>query len=67
MSEKQEIIRQLLEMQKKFIAREHAGGLDPKDYYNPDSGSDLDGYQSSHTELSNRLVDIAHEEKGSRR
>ena len=67
MSEKQEIIQQLLEMQKKFIAREQAGGLDPKDYYDPDSGGDLDGYQSNYAELANKLVEMAHEEKGSRR
>ena len=67
MSEKQEIIQKLLEMQKQFIAREQAGGLDPKDYYDPDSGGDLEGYQSNYTELANKLVEMAHEEKGSRR
>ncbi len=67
MSEKQEIIRQILALQKKFIAREQAGGLEPKAYYDPESGSELDGYEASFNELANRLVDIAHEEKGSRR
>jgi hypothetical protein len=67
MSEKQEIIRQLLDMQKQFIAREQNGGLEPMDYYNPESNSDLDGYQSKYSDLANRLVDIAHEEKGSKR
>ncbi len=67
MSDKQEIIQKLLEMQKKFIAREQAGGLDPQDYYDPDTGGDLEGYQASYTELANKLVDMAHEEKGSRR
>ena len=67
MSEKQEIIRQLLAMQKKFIAREQSGDLEPKDYYDPEANSELDGYQSTYTELANRLVDMAHEEKGSNR
>ena len=67
MSEKQEIIRKLLEMQKQFIAKEQAGGLDLKDYYDPESGDDLDGFQASYDELANKLVDLAHAEKGSKR
>ena len=67
MSEKQEIIQKLLEMQKQFIAREQAGGLDPKDYYDPESGGDLEGYDANYTELANKLVEMAHEEKGSKR
>ncbi len=67
MSEKQEIIRKMLKMQKQFIAREQTGGLDPKDYYDPESGDDLDGFQASYDELANKLVDLAHAEKGSRR
>ncbi len=67
MTEKQEIIQQLLAMQKQFIAREQAGGLDPKEYYDPDSGGDLDGYQSNYSDLANKLVEMAHEEKGSHR
>ncbi len=67
MSEKQEIIRKMLEMQKKFIDYEHANGVDPKDYFAPDSGHDLDGYRQQYQELATRLVDMAHAEKGSRR
>lgn len=67
MSEKQEIIRKMLEMQKRFIAKEQAGGLDPRDYYDPESGDDLDGYQASYDELANRLVELAHAEQGSKR
>ncbi|MDE0097521.1 MAG: hypothetical protein OXN16_16140 [Gammaproteobacteria bacterium] len=67
MSEKLEIIRKMLEMQKQFIAKEQAGGLDPKDYYDPESGDDLDGFQAGYDELANKLVDLAHAEKGSKR
>ena len=35
MSEKQELIRKMLKMQKDFIAQEHQGGVDPKDYFAP--------------------------------
>ena len=67
MSEKQQIIQQMLEMQKKFMDYEHANGVDPGDYFNPEDGHDLDGYRQKYQELANRLIDMAHEEKGSRR
>ena len=67
MSEKQKIIQELIEMQKQFIAKEQAGGIEPEEYYNPDEGADLDGYQAKYNELANKLVDMAHEEKGSNR
>ncbi len=67
MSEKQAIIQRLLDMQKTFIALEQSGELQPKDYYDPEAGSKLEGYQSTYTDLANQLVEIAHEEKGSRR
>ncbi len=67
MSEKQEIIRKMIELQKKFIDFEHANGINPADYFHPAPGHMLDGYRQQYQELANRLVDIAHEEKGSRR
>ena len=67
MSEKQEIIQKMLEMQKKFIHYEQTNGVDPKDYFAPDSGHELDGYRQEYQELATKLVDMAHEEKGSRR
>lgn len=67
MNEKQQIIQQMLEMQKKFIAREHAQGVTSESYYKPEEGDDLDGYQEKYNALANRLIDIAHEEQGSRR
>lgn len=67
MSEKQEIIRRMIEMQKKFISYEHAKGVDPRDYFSPEAGHELDGYRQQYQELANKLLDLAHEEKGSRR
>lgn len=67
MSEKQKLIQEMLAMQKKFIAREHAGGIDPEEYYAPEDGDDLDGYQAKYDELANRLVDLAHAERQSKR
>jgi len=67
MSEKQKLIQEMLEMQKKFIAREHKGGIDSEDYYHPEGGDTLEGYQEKYNTLANRLVELAHEEKGSSR
>ena len=67
MNEKQTLIKQMLDMQKMFIAKEHQGGVDASDYYQPEEGDTLDGYQAKYNELANRLVELAHEEKGSHR
>jgi hypothetical protein len=67
MSEKQKLIKEMLAMQKKFIQREQASGVDAEEYYNPEEGSDLHGYQEQYNEMANRLVELAHSEKGSHR
>lgn len=67
MSDKQEMIKQLLEMQRKFIAYEHENGVEMKDYFTPESGHPLDGYRQQYNDLAVKLVDAAHEEVGSHR
>ncbi len=67
MSDRQELIKQMLEMQKKFIDYEHENGLDPFDYYTPKPGHPLEGYRQKYQELANKLVDTAHAEVGSER
>lgn len=67
MSEKQEIIQQMLEMQKKFISYEQNNGVNPEDYFNPQSGHELDGYRQQYQALASKLVDMAHADKGSHR
>ncbi|MGI9316179.1 MAG: hypothetical protein ACR2QW_02505 [bacterium] len=67
MSEKQKIIQEMLKMQKQFIAREHKGGIEPEEYYDEEGDSVLSGYQEKYNELANQLVDMAHQEQGSRR
>ncbi len=54
-------------MQKDFIAQEHEGGIDPKDYFAPESGHPLSGYRESYADLATQVVDLAHAEKGSKR
>ncbi len=67
MSSKQEIIKEMLEMQKKFSAYEKANGVDPQEYFKPEAGSEFDGYRAKYQELANKVVDMAHEEAGSER
>ena len=67
MSEKQKIIQRIMELQRKFIELEHAGGFSADEYYDSDGESELAKYKREHEELATRLVDLAHAEKGSRR
>jgi len=67
MSEKQELISKLLEMQKKFIDYEHENGVEMEDYFVPEEGHPLHGFRQDYMALANKLIDIAHAEKGSHR
>ncbi|MFW2440655.1 MAG: hypothetical protein ACN4GR_14960 [Arenicellales bacterium] len=67
MSTKQEKIQEMLDMQKKFIANEHANGFDAKDYYTPESGSVLDAYIDTYNDIAIEVMNDAHKERGSER
>jgi hypothetical protein len=67
MSSKQELIKEMLEMQKKFTSYEQANGVDPQEYFTPEAGSELDGYRQKYMEMAMKVVDMAHEEAGSER
>ena len=67
MTEKQKIIKQMLKMQKEFIKLERKGEFKADEYYDTDGDSKLAKYKSKFNELAIRLVDLAHEEKGSHR
>ena len=67
MSDKAAKIKEMLEMQKKFIAYEHANGVDPKDYFKPDADHELAGYRQKYRDLAMEVVDMAHKEAGSER
>ena len=67
MNEKQKIIQEMLEMQKKFIAQEQSEGIDLEEYYRGEGDSVVNGYQARYSELANKLVELAHGEKGSKR
>ena len=67
MTEKQKIIKQMLDMQRKFIKLEQNGEFKIDEYYDTDGESELATYKKKFNELAIRLVDLAHEEKGSHR
>ena len=67
MSEKQEIIEQMMELQRKFIALEQNGQFSAEQYYDNEGDTELAIYKRSYDELATKLVDMAHEEKGSHR
>ena len=65
MSSKQDKIKKMLEMQKKFIERDRAQGISAKEYFTPEEGSELDGYRDDYMKTAMEVVAQAHEEKGS--
>jgi hypothetical protein len=67
MSEKQEIIKQIMELQREFIEIEQNGKFSAEQYYDTEGDTALAVNKRKHEELATRLVDLAHEEKGSHR
>ena len=67
MSDKQEMIKKMLEMQRKFIEREHKHGVSMEEYFTPSDDSELKGYRQDYRDLAMKVVDAAHAEKGSHR
>lgn len=67
MNKKQKLIKELIKMQKKFMEIEKTDGINFEHYYDAGGGDELAEYQAKHNDLANRLVDLAHTEKGSKR
>ena len=67
MSSKQDKIKKLLEMQKKFIELDRARGVSAEEYFTPEDGAELDGFRQEYMKLAMEVVDEAHQEKGSHR
>jgi len=63
---KEEMIKKMIDMQKKFTEYERKDGVEQVDYYTPKDGHMLDGYRQEYNELAKQLVDMAHEEVGSK-
>ena len=67
MAEKQKIIKQMLDLQHKFIKIEQNGEFRVDEYYDSEGGSELAKYKKTYDELAVKLIDMAHAEKGSQR
>jgi hypothetical protein len=67
MSDKQEKIKKMLEMQAKFIAYEREHGVSAEEYFVAPEGHELHGYRQEYLALADDVVNMAHEEKGSHR
>jgi hypothetical protein len=67
MTEKQKIIKQMMDLQHKFIELEQRGDFSTEEYYDPEGDTELARHKRSFDELATRLVDLAHAEKGSKR
>ncbi|MBU0499748.1 MAG: hypothetical protein KJ558_15780 [Gammaproteobacteria bacterium] len=64
--EKQDLISQMLDMQKQFIEYEHQHGVSGKDYWASSDGL-LADYRQKYLDMADRVVDLAHQIVGSRR
>ncbi len=67
MSDKQELIKKMLEMQKKFMDYEREHGVSQEEYFAAGADHPLANYRQEYNDMANKLVDMAHEEKGSHR
>jgi hypothetical protein len=67
MSEKQAIIKEMLELQHKFIALEQRGEFSTEEYYDSDGETEVARHKRNFDELATKLVDLAHADKGSKR
>lgn len=65
MSDKQEMIKKMIEMQKKFIAYEQEHGVSQEEYYMAPEGHELAGYRQEYHDMAMKLIEMAHQEKGS--
>lgn len=64
--QKNDLIVDMLEMQKQFIQFEHDNGISGKDYYYSQDGL-LKDYREKYMEMAMKVVDISHEIVGSSR
>jgi len=64
--EKNDLIQQMLEMQKQFIDHEQKNGISGKDYYYSQDGL-LKDYRQKYMDMAMKVVDLSHEIVGSSR
>ena len=65
MSERQDLIKRMLELQQKFREYDREHGVTEQDLYTAAEGSFLHQYQQEFPKLADRLVNVAHDRVGS--
>lgn len=66
-NEKQKIIDQMLKMQKEFMEYEKSGEINSQNYWADDETHPAKAYKQKYDQLASKLLDLAHQEKGSAR
>lgn len=64
--QKNDMIQEMLEMQKQFIQYEQENGISGKDYYYSQDGL-LKDYRQKYMDMAMKVVDLSHEIVGSSR
>ena len=64
--QKNDLIAEMLEMQKQFIQFEHDHGISGKDYYYSQDGL-LKDYRQKYMDMAMKVVDLSHQIVGSSR
>ncbi len=67
MSEKQKLIAEMLELQRKFIEYDRESGMSQESYWMNDENHPLNNYRKIYAEKAARVIDLAHQEQGSKR
>ncbi|MGV6852952.1 MAG: hypothetical protein ACWA5R_12365 [bacterium] len=65
MATKQELIQEMIRMQKMFQEYEHKNGVQPEEYYMAQEGHPLHNYKEKYDAISMQVLNMAHEECGS--
>ena len=64
-AEREKLMAEMIEMQKKFVEFEHANGVSGKDYYYSQDGL-LKDYRQLYMEKAMRVVELSHQIVGSK-
>ncbi len=65
MAGKQELIKQMSEMQKQFMEHGKENGVMPQEYYAAEEGHPLHNYSQQYRDMAMQAVEMAHAERGS--
>ena len=57
----------MLELQRKFIEYDRESGMSQESYWMNDENHPLNNYREIYAEKAARVIDLAHQEKGSKR